>query len=75
MACHSCTMEGFSQMPQQEFFNNKKEGYECKSQPEQTCIYTAQGEMVCNKDSGKKETVVQAPVGVEQFVRESRTYQ
>ena len=65
MACHSCTMEGFAQMPQQEFFNNKKE---CYTQPAQTCVYTAQGEMVCNKDQPK----MLAPVGVEQFVRESR---
>jgi hypothetical protein len=62
-------MEGFSQMPQQEFFNNKKEGYECNAQPAQTCVYTAQGEMVCNKDAKVK---MLAPVGVEQFVRESR---
>lgn len=70
MACNSCTMEGFAQMPQHEFFNNKKD---CLSQPAQTCIYTAQGEMVCNKDAGAAGQAKQlAPVGVEQFVRESR---
>lgn len=70
MACNSCTMEGFAQMPQHEFFNNKKEGYECNPHPAQTCVYTAQGEMVCNKDAGAAKML--APVGVETFVRESR---
>ena len=70
MACSSCMMEGFAQMPQQEFFNNKQEGYECNSQPKQTCVYTAQGDMVCNKDAGQPKML--APVGFEHFVRESR---
>lgn len=54
MACHSCSMptiEGFTQMPQTEYFN-KGGDYQCQAQPSQGCIYTAQGEMVCS--GGKK---------------------
>lgn len=52
MSCQSCaqpSIEMFTQLPQQEFFANKKEEYNCQTQGGQQCMYTAQGEMVCSK--------------------------
>lgn len=68
MSCHSCSMhsvEAFTQMPQKEYFDNKK-GYECQTQTQQTCIYTAQGDIVCTKNG--TDIQLKEPF----FVRESR---
>ena len=83
MACHSCSMpsvEGFTQMPQTEYFSDKK-GYECQTQANQTCVYTAQGDMVCSKDIKSNTNVAGtaffdrmqgAPITENFYIRESR---
>ena len=58
MNCTSCqmnTVEGFAQMPQTEYFDDKKDGYSCQKQSDQKCFYSAQGDMVCSKNSNIKE--------------------
>lgn len=59
MACHSCSMptvEGFTQLPQTEYFGSKGDGkYSCQTQKGQTCVYTAQGDMVCGAGNWRQE--------------------
>lgn len=70
MACHSCSLpsiEGFTQMPQTEFFDDDKKAYSCQKQGMQTCVYTAQGEMVCNFGPTKKSPEVSGSSFFERF--------
>ena len=51
MGCTSCQMpgmEGFTNFPMEGFASEK--AYECQKQKDQTCFYTAQGDMVCKKE-------------------------
>lgn len=80
MSCHSCSMssvEAFTQMPQNEYFDDKQ-GYQCQTQGQQSCVYTAQGDIVCSKGV-KADTQVAGTAFFDRnqvkepfFIRESR---
>jgi hypothetical protein len=70
MACHSCSqpnIEGFTEMPQHEYFNDANKSYSCQTQATQPCVYTAQGEMVCNFGSTKKSPEISGSAFFERF--------
>lgn len=52
------SIEGFTQLPQGDYFGTK-DNYTCQTQTIPTCVYTAQGELVCTAGGNQ-----QAPGGV-----------
>lgn len=57
MSCQFCAMEGFTNAPVVEATNasaDKKTSYSCEQNKGQTCLYTAQGVLTCEKKSVKE---------------------